>query len=198
MLSVEKVYDELYGMIEDLKKQIAAGSGSDVSITPALESGTKVADFEIDGEAGVLYAPTPADPISFSTTERKIGTYFGADLYETDIIFEYPEGGVTAGNYDLTHNISDIDIPVYVDCGLHLATGALQIQRIEPTSFSADTANVKGTLITNAVAFTDSIVKLQIGSLWSTGDSHFTDIWIRCFYTKTPPETKKTRKKIGG
>ena len=80
MMSIEKVYDELYGMIEDLKKQIAAGSGSDVSITPALESGTKVADFEIDGEAGVLYAPTPetpADPLLFLDVAHKTAFTYG-------------------------------------------------------------------------------------------------------------------------
>ena len=57
-MTIEKVYDELYGMIDDLKKQIAAG-GSDVTITPALESGTKVADYTIGSDEGVLYAPTP-------------------------------------------------------------------------------------------------------------------------------------------
>lgn len=54
---LEKVYDELYGMIEDLKKKINAAEKSDVTITPALESGTKIADFEIDGNDGSIYAP---------------------------------------------------------------------------------------------------------------------------------------------
>lgn len=34
------------------------GGGSTVSITPTLSTGTKIADFEIDGESGELYAPT--------------------------------------------------------------------------------------------------------------------------------------------
>lgn len=77
-MTIEKVYDELYGMIEDLKKQIAAGSGTDVTITPALESGTKVADYEIDGEAGVLYAPTPETPLLFLDVAHKTAfTYSG-------------------------------------------------------------------------------------------------------------------------
>ena len=33
------------------------GSGSVVAISPTLQSGTKIADFSIDGVAGVLYAP---------------------------------------------------------------------------------------------------------------------------------------------
>lgn len=34
------------------------GGGSDVEITPTLQSGTKIADFEIDGVSGALYAPS--------------------------------------------------------------------------------------------------------------------------------------------
>lgn len=54
---LEKVYDELLGMIEDLKKKIQAAEKSDVTITPALQSGKKLADFEIDGTEGAIYAP---------------------------------------------------------------------------------------------------------------------------------------------
>lgn len=57
-MTLGKVYDELYGMIEDLKKKIQAAEKSDVTITPALESGTKIADYEIDGSEGSIYAPT--------------------------------------------------------------------------------------------------------------------------------------------
>ena len=64
-MTLEKVYDELYGMIDDLKKQIAAGGGSDVTITPALESGTKIADFSIGSDEGSLYAPTTPDGVQY-------------------------------------------------------------------------------------------------------------------------------------
>lgn len=80
MLSVEKVYDELYGMIEDLKKQIAATAGSDVTITPALESGTKVADYSIDGESGSLYSPTPFS-FAIGSTPQLLGTWDGKEYY---------------------------------------------------------------------------------------------------------------------
>lgn len=39
------------------------------SITPTLSSGTKIADYEIDGVSGELYAPTPGTP-----TRRYLGT----------------------------------------------------------------------------------------------------------------------------
>ena len=37
------------------------GGGSEVSITPVLTEGTKIADYNIDQEEGSLYAPTPED-----------------------------------------------------------------------------------------------------------------------------------------
>lgn len=36
----------------------SGGGGSTVNIQPTLQSGTKIADFEIDGQSGELYAPT--------------------------------------------------------------------------------------------------------------------------------------------
>ena len=83
-MKLEKVYDELYGMIEDLKKKIAALSGGDeVTITPALDSGTKIADYAIGETEGSLFAPTPATPvgIAFSSTETEVGSIDGTPLY---------------------------------------------------------------------------------------------------------------------
>lgn len=40
------------------------GGGSEVTITPILQSGTKIADFTIDEESGSLYAPTPQGGVS--------------------------------------------------------------------------------------------------------------------------------------
>lgn len=72
---LEKVYDELYGMIEDLKKKINAAEKSDVTITPALESGTKLADFEIDGSEGTIYGPTVTN-----YEWVKLGEYTSGDI----------------------------------------------------------------------------------------------------------------------
>lgn len=88
-MTIEKVYDELYGMIDDLKKQIAAGGGGDdVTITPALESGTKVADFTIGEDSGSIYAPTPEPsigPFVDINAERRIanGTFENSQLSYT-------------------------------------------------------------------------------------------------------------------
>lgn len=78
---LEKVYDELYGMIEDLKKKVASISGgSVVTITPTLESGEKLADYSIDGSEGAIYAPSNME--YYSSTERLIGEWIdGSPLY---------------------------------------------------------------------------------------------------------------------
>lgn len=63
----------LGGVIDDMLSGSVAGNiqfessgGSTVTITPTLESGTKIADFSIDDVAGVLYAPTPEQPIEYT------------------------------------------------------------------------------------------------------------------------------------
>lgn len=61
------------------------GGGSSVEITPSLVSGTKIADYEIDGTEGSLYAPTPqvieANPAgTASSTLTKLG--IDGDIYE--------------------------------------------------------------------------------------------------------------------
>jgi len=52
-----------------------AGGGSTVTITPTLSSGTKIADFEIDGEPGELYAPQGGGGSGYSETILFSGDY---------------------------------------------------------------------------------------------------------------------------
>jgi hypothetical protein len=61
------------GLIEEMLSGSVAGTinfesggGSNVTITPTLESGTKIADFTIDENEGALYAPTPEPPIEYT------------------------------------------------------------------------------------------------------------------------------------
>lgn len=64
------------------------GGGSAVSITPTLSTGTKIADFEIDGVPGELYAPAGGGGGSseiYDNTEKVVGTWFGNTLYEKTI-----------------------------------------------------------------------------------------------------------------
>ena len=54
------------------------GGGSDVTITPRLSSGTKIADYTIDDTSGSLYAPTPPDAVTITPVQlsgTKIADY---------------------------------------------------------------------------------------------------------------------------
>ena len=45
------------------------GSNATGTITPALESGTKIADYSLNGVDGSLYAPTPEDELPAVTAD---------------------------------------------------------------------------------------------------------------------------------
>ena len=85
------------------------GGGSNVTITPTLSSGTKIADYEIDGEAGILYAPTPTSltaqlPLSISNNVISIdlsdyATVSDLNNYATVSDLDDYQEKLTAGNY---------------------------------------------------------------------------------------------------
>lgn len=105
---LEKVYDELYGMIEDLKKKVGKG-GSQVTITPTLESGEKVADYSIDGTEGAIYAPPVME--YYSTTERVIGEWIdGSPVYMKVI-----DIGALPNNTQKTIDITSIGVDAIIE-----------------------------------------------------------------------------------
>lgn len=56
-----KIIQRICEAINALIDQGGGGGGSNVTITPSLSSGTKIADYSIDDAPGVLYAPTPPE-----------------------------------------------------------------------------------------------------------------------------------------
>ena len=173
MLSVEKVYDELYGMIDDLKKQIAAGGGGDeVTITPALESGTKVADYTIGEDSGSLYAPAPYTPLDYSTNEQDTGIKWidGSEIYVKSYDFGSDKSCASqAWTYfddtTIDGHAFNVDI-VGVD-----SSGT--VYRCIGSNYSNDKIGIMNTRSTN--------INIRYLTIW---------------YTKNPPtEAKKTKKK---
>lgn len=76
------------------------GGGSNVSITPTLSTGTKIADFEIDGQTGELYAPTGGGGNAniWTGTQAELEEVFdeleeGTQINITDDEQEVVEGG---------------------------------------------------------------------------------------------------------
>lgn len=74
-------------------------SGSNVIITPTLETGVKIADYEIDGETGALYSPSPT---SYSMIKHV--------LYEDEIIGTNPAN--VAISYNNNYSLSDYDLVI--------------------------------------------------------------------------------------
>ena len=65
------------------------GGGSNVSITPTLQSGTKIADFEIDGVSGALYAPSGGGGGGGGNGNGKVDlVYRAVDTSFVDIAFD--------------------------------------------------------------------------------------------------------------
>ena len=192
MLSVEKVYDELYGMIEDLKKKIAAiSSGDEVTITPALESGTKIADYTIGEEAGTLYTPTiPSGLYPFivdDTDEHVIGTDgSGTEIYCKRVnITALPS--TTFSYVAYPHGIANISKILayfgFIDFSSGIVANTTYLQ------FSNAGLNAIGSVYAHV---DDTNINIQVGTDRSTSGAHFIIL-----YTKTPPEpeAKKTTKK---
>lgn len=76
------------------------GGGSNVTITPTLSTGTKIADFEIDGQTGELYAPTGGGGNAniWTGTQAELEEVFdeleeGTQINITDDEQEVVEGG---------------------------------------------------------------------------------------------------------
>lgn len=58
-MELRKVYDELYGMIEDLKKE--ASGGSDVTVLPLATTGQPIAKITVDNVETTIKAPYPGN-----------------------------------------------------------------------------------------------------------------------------------------
>jgi phage minor structural protein len=93
-------------------------AGADVSITPSLQSGSKVAEYEINGVAGVLYSLTNTtgdyyNPIIYSTEEREVGVWTdGKPLYQKTI--EYTPSGSLSSDV-VIDTISNLERAMIVD-----------------------------------------------------------------------------------
>lgn len=90
------------------------GGGSTVTITPTLSSGTKIADYSIDGVNNSLYAPSGGGGGShtYSTTEHRVGTWIdGSDVYEKTIVLR--ENGTN--NYTYLNSIFSQSLPANIN-----------------------------------------------------------------------------------
>lgn len=83
------------------------GGGSTVSITPVLESGVKIADFEIDGESGEIFAPSP---VRYNLIKTNLWNY------KTD---NNNNIALSTGTYYLHDNINNYDM-IVIELASHI------------------------------------------------------------------------------
>lgn len=97
-----------------------AKAGSQVSITPTLHEGTKIADYTIDGIPGELFAPNgggvkevlagTVPPVSTIGEDDNVYVEFKLKpAYKLD--WTYDCGGASAGGFDLTVEKTSDDVP---------------------------------------------------------------------------------------
>lgn len=159
------------------------GGGSEVTITPTLSSGTKIADYEIDGDAGELYAPTP-EALPGTIVTKTIRKY--NDTSQTKI--------ATVTTLDTSNNqevSQDLYAPSPVQCWY--TPGLEQDYQIGQFTYGGVTQNVyipyfqrPLTAGTNITIDVDNVISAN-GFSYSTSEQDTGDKWIdgRSIYIKT-------------
>lgn len=144
------------------------GGGSEVTITPTLQSGTKIADYSIDQEAGSLYAPTPEE-LPDTIVTKALRKY--NDTSQTKIM--------TVTTYDKENDqevSQDIYAPSPVDCWY--TPGLEQDYEIGKFTYGGVTQNVyipyfqrPLTAGANITIDQDNVISASGGSSWNYSTS---------------------------
>ena len=169
---IAKWIDQLQGELDTLKRTASGGGGS---ITPIVESGVKIADFEIGSSTGSLYAP---DPVSvYSSEETVVGKWIdGRNVYRR--VFHAPKT-YSAGSY----NLAGITIPNAVIINI---LGIDLDQGTQLGFYSFNQFNGRTVASTGAV---------EVMSLRSSSNVYVSDLIIEYFKTNESPSKAKGRKK---
>ena len=153
------------------------GGGSKVTITPTLSSGEKIADFEIDGTQGELYAPTP-EALPGTIVTKALRKY--NDTSQTKIM--------TVTTLDTSNNqevSQDIYVPSPVQCWY--TPGLEQDYQIGQFTYGGVTQNVyipyfqrPLTAGANITIDADNVISASGGSTWdySTTEVNTGQKWI--------------------
>ena len=124
------------------------GGGSNVTIEPTLESGTKIADYTIDDESGSLYAPTPTTFTAGDNVEIENGV-----ISATDTTYTAGDGiTIENGVISATGGSSGVNV-----CILKIQTYAMSGETLTLTDENLNT-------IVKNVTTNVEVVSFQIGN----------------------------------
>ena len=126
LTGTNNTWDGTHTSLKDAIAAAGGGGGSTVTITPSLQSGTKVADYVIDGVGGALYAPPAPVEITgtliagqthLTLTDAAITTTATYDFF-TDTFGVSPTSAVVVGSGQLALEFeaqqSDVSVKVRV------------------------------------------------------------------------------------
>ena len=136
------------------------GGGSTVDIDPTLSSGTKIADYEIDGVAGELYAPTPVTYNDYDGSAHGLvappSTTGSGRYLKEDGTWDTPSGG--GGGASALNDLSDVSLSS-PSGGQVLAYNSTtnKWENYTPSGGTTVVANPSGQAITD-------LIKLQVGN----------------------------------
>ena len=187
--NLAKWISELQAQIDQVKRIAQAAGGDTVTITPALDSGTKVADYAIGDTEGSLYAPTPTPytPVGYSTDEQETGMTWidGSPIYQKTYHLGYVDA--TTKRVSVAHGLSDANRFVDLKAMAGYTTNNIWV----PLSYANTALNAQGNCYVDGA---------NIAAWVSFSDGTDYDIYATVYYTKTPPSpepennTKKRRK----
>lgn len=133
------------------------GGGSNVEITPTLQSGTKIADFEINGVSGELYAPSGGggggggayvDRLIFDTYVAGNGTYElleSIDNYDALLVCGYGASGDSPTNFIMSQFVTKAEFYTKKIALLATVTGSTRRIFIQfPDSTHVTTSSKEG------------------------------------------------------
>lgn len=95
-----EILDQYDDTFEHIEEYLEESGGSEVEIIPTLQSGTKIADYEIDGVPGELYAPTGGGDLSVIAEEYDESENYSAGdivIYQSKL---YKANGITYGTFN--------------------------------------------------------------------------------------------------
>ena len=132
-----------------ITNEMGSGGGSNVSITPTLSTGTKIADFEIDGESGELYAPTGGGGNAniWTGTQAELEEVFdeleeGTQINITDDEQEVVEGGTIYSEEEQVIGLWKDNKPLYQKTITHV--NANKTDNVTVSSEDISIQNIEG------------------------------------------------------